>query len=60
MLNMQKKELIQSSAIFILTALLSFWLDSRAQSALVRYTDDINIGLKKVERYHETGQVLAK
>lgn len=60
MLNMQKKELIQSSAIFIVTALLSFWLDSRAQSALVRYTDDINIGLKKVERYHETGQVPAK
>ena len=55
--NIEKKEIIQSSAVFIFTALLSFWLDSRADNAMSRYTADISEGIKKVERYHETGEV---
>ena len=52
----EKREVIQSTAIFILSALLSYWLDARAEATMIKYTDDINSGLAKAQSYHETGK----
>jgi hypothetical protein len=54
--NIEKRDYIQSTVVFILTALLTFWLDARMQSARETFSADINKGLDKVQRYHKTGE----
>jgi hypothetical protein len=56
--KIEKKEVIQSSAVFIVTALFAFWLDSRTENARARFADDISVA--KVEQYHKTAQAPAK
>ena len=53
--NIEKRDYIQSTVVFILTALLTFWLDARTKEAHKTFENDISHGLKKVQRYHETG-----
>lgn len=52
-----KKSYVYSGMAAMLTALLTFYLDSRAENAINRYNDDINNGLKRVAEFHQYGEL---
>jgi len=55
MRGINKKEIIQSSVCFVFTALLSYYLDTRADNEMRKTTADY-IGLAKACFYHQTGR----
>lgn len=53
--RVEKKEVIQSAVVFIFTALLTYYLDTRGHNEMVKHTNDY-IGLAKACFYHQTGR----